>query len=251
MENGRSDRLILRLDLRLVAAVGALAIFALVSAGALFRRVRILNLGEELTVPSAFSGGMLFIAALAAFLLAGRVRPAGVSRLSLIALACVFAFMALDEMIFIHERLEVITGVDWQILYAPIVLVAGVAWVGVLLRLWSHPRAAALWLAGAAAWIVAQGLERAQWDGAVLLHPWITVPEEGLEMTGSALFALALLVALQSVLAGEAHARTAKTGGERRAASGEAVPPGPSPVPQAPAVPAQDTERRPAVRAHL
>lgn len=233
----------LRLDLRLVAAVGALAIVALVSAGALFGRVRVLNLGEELTIPSAFSGALLVIAALAAFLLAGRLPLAAASRLSLIALGSFFAFMALDEMFYLHERLEVLTGVDWQILYAPIVLVAGVAWLGVLLRLRSHPRAAGLFLAGAAAWIASQGLERAQWDGAVLLHPWITVPEEALEMTGSALFALALLMALQSVLAGEARART-KTNGHRRPATGEAVAPSRSPVAQAPAGVAQDTDGR-------
>ena len=60
-----------------------------------------------------------------------------------------------------------------------------------------EPPAGTLFLAGAAAWLVSQGI-----DAAFNEHwGWTVVPEELLEMLGSALFGLALLVAVRELLA--------------------------------------------------
>ena len=41
-------------------------------------------------------------------------------------------------------------------------------------------------------------IETQQYDGAELVHRWTILPEEILEMTGSLLFVLAMLLVLQS-----------------------------------------------------
>jgi hypothetical protein len=46
---------------------------------------------------------------------------------------------------------------------------------------------------------VAQLIETQQYDGAELVHRWTILPEEVLEMTGSLLFVLAMLLVVQSV----------------------------------------------------
>ena len=112
------------------------------------------------------------------------------------ALGALFAFMAIDEVVQIHERLEGATDANWQLVYLPVMAVAGGVWLLVLRRLTGGPRL--LFVAGAAAWVVAQLFEWVQRDGAVLTHRWTILPEELLEMTGSALFALALLSARDS-----------------------------------------------------
>ena len=49
-----------------------------------------------------------------------------------------------------------------------------------------HVVARRLLAAEAAAWFAAQVFENIQWgDGDRLIHPWMVVPEEMLEMTGS------------------------------------------------------------------
>ena len=162
--------------------------------------VRILDLGHELTIPAAVSGGLLAAAALAAFIVARLGLRDGFGGVSAVALGSFFVLMALDEMLYLHERLETVTGIDWQILYLPLVLVGAVAWLAMIRRLWSHPLAAALFASGAAAWLASQVFEAVQWDGDVLVYRWMNVPEELLEMTGSALFALGLLSGLQASL---------------------------------------------------
>lgn len=97
-------------------------------------------------------------------------------------------------------------------LYAPILALALAGWLGVERLLRSERPAHALWIGGAACWLVAQVLEAFQWDGRVrpgsihgkgLTGPELErqlsepsyllkmLPEELLEMCGS-LFALVL-----------------------------------------------------------
>ena len=65
----------------------------------------------------------------------GRIDPApGLPQLW-VGLSAFFVFVSADEFGEIHERLERITGIDWQILYSPIGLLAAVLWVFVARRL--------------------------------------------------------------------------------------------------------------------
>ena len=187
------------IDLRVVATIGAIVIVSLAVLAALYRgEVRLLSLGEEFTIPAAVSGLLLLAAAVAALLVARLWSGSRAGARAALALACFFAFMALDEMLFLHERLETWTGIDWQVLYLPVALIGGVAWLMVLRRLFAYPHAAGLFVAGAAAWVVSQAIELVQWNGDVLVYPWLNFPEETLEMTGSLLFALGLLAGLQA-----------------------------------------------------
>ncbi|MEO8092088.1 MAG: hypothetical protein ABI726_05205 [bacterium] len=112
----------------------------------------------EGTIPAAFSGALLLIAAAAAFALARR-EASGTSGV-LLALAGVFTWMAIDEVTGIHEHLHDWTGVPWQLLYLP--FVPFVAWV------------------------------------AIRTIRALIVPEEMLEMCGSALFGLAMIATIQA-----------------------------------------------------
>jgi hypothetical protein len=84
-----------------------------------------------------------------------------------------------------------------QAVLAPVVVIGVYAWWVTLRRLWSEPPAGGLFLLGAAAWAVSQGI-----DAGFNEHwGWTIVPEELFEITGSALFGLALLVAVRRLLA--------------------------------------------------
>jgi hypothetical protein len=146
--------------------------------------------GEKL-VPAAISAFLLLAAGALAGLVAadeGRTRL----RLAFAALAALFLFMAADEWLGLHESLEDSAGEDWQTLYLGIVVIAAVAWTYVLRELTGTRRW--LWIAGAAAWAVAQGIERIQWDGEELAYEWTILPEELLEMVGTGLWIFALLL---------------------------------------------------------
>src|SRR5262245_42625878 len=82
------------------------------------------SLDREYTPASIWSALLLLVAAVAAAR-AARTRD-GFARGSL---AVLFAFMACDEAFAIHESLEKATGVDWQVLFAPIVALAAVAFI--------------------------------------------------------------------------------------------------------------------------
>lgn len=112
------------------------------------------------------------------------------------------AFMAVDEAVTLHETVAAAVGVDWQKLWAPPVAVGGVAWLLVVARLWPLGRERGLMLLGAAAWVASQFLERIQSnpiEGRVEGYGLLSGIEEVLEVTGSALFVLALVGALQTL----------------------------------------------------
>jgi hypothetical protein len=158
--------------------------------------LRAFDLNKEQTFPATFSG-VLLLATGALALLNGLVRsqtPAG--RRWWIVLALVFAFLGIDEIAALHEAVQDRVHVWGQAVLAPVVVVGVYAWWVVLRRLWDEPPAGGLFLLGAAAWAVSQGI-----DAAFNEHwGWTIVPEELLEMAGSALFGLALLVALRRLL---------------------------------------------------
>jgi hypothetical protein len=168
------------------------------------------DLDREGTVPQAYSGLLLLAAAAGAYVAARCGAP---QRRALMVVAAVLLYMSCDEVFRIHEALDAELDFDWQVLYAPILALALAGWLGVKRLIRDERPANALWVAGAACWVVAQGLEVLQWHGDVrpgAIHGeglsaaelerklseasylWKMLPEELLEMCGSLLFALVL-----------------------------------------------------------
>jgi len=140
-------------------------------------------------IPALFSGAVLFVTAGLA------IGVGGSERRPWAILGAFLAFMGIDEVMKIHENLESSTGVDWQVLYLPLIAVGGVCWLIALRRMWTHHSERLLWLGGAAAWGIAQMLELVVNAGSGAWAPlggemaWV---EEVLEMAGSSMFLLAL-----------------------------------------------------------
>ena len=186
-----------RLALGLALAVAVMAVLGVIAERS--DGLDAFDLDGELVVPAFFSAGLLAAAAIAAW----RARPA--ARWAVV-FAVLFAFMAGDELSGMHEALADVVGVRWPVLYAPLILAAGVAWLRAMRTLLGDRDPAALLLfGGAAAWFLAQVLEAVQWkDGEHVAgyYPMMYV-EETLEMAGSALFLLtfvALAAARRSMM---------------------------------------------------
>jgi len=161
--------------------------------------LRVFDLNKEQTFPATFSG-VLLLAAGALALLNGLVRsdsPTG--RRWWFVLALVFAFLGLDEIAALHEAIQDRVNVWGQAFLAPVVLAGVYAWWVTLRQLRSEPPAGLLFLLGAGAWALSQAIDvgfNEHWG-------WTVIPEELFEMAGSALFGLALLVALRRLVAQE------------------------------------------------
>jgi len=166
--------------------------------------LRAFDLNKEQTFPATFSG-VLLLAAGGLALLNGLVRSETASgRRWWIVLALVFAFLGLDEIAALHEAVQDRVHVWGQAVLAPIVVIGIYAWWNALKTMWAEPPAGQLFLLGAGAWILSQAI-----DAALNEHwGWTIVPEELFEMAGSALFALALLVALRKLVGPQAHEAT-------------------------------------------
>lgn len=201
----------------IIALLGVLGI--LDTAGAIDAPV--LDLDREYNIPPIFSAALLSCAAVfAAFYGAVRVdkgpqmRPAAL-------LAVLFLFMSADEFGQIHERLEDATGIDFEVLYAPLVAACGVAWLLVLRRLWPRVGPRLLLMGGAAAWVVAQALEDLQWHDDIGNgvhangYEVMMVIEELLEMAGTWMFCLALLIPVAAAAAEAGRSAAPLRGGLR------------------------------------
>jgi hypothetical protein len=189
-----------RVDLRalLIGLALLMALFAIMGAVVYpgGGDLRAFDVNKEQTFPATFSG-ILLLAAGGLALLNGLVRSdTRAGRRWWIVLALVFAFLGLDEIAALHEAVQDRVHVWGQAVLAPVVFVGVYAWWATLKRLWSEPPAGMLFVLGAGAWIVSQMIDaklNEEWG-------WTVIPEELLEMAGSALFGLALLVALRHVL---------------------------------------------------
>jgi len=151
------------------------------------------------TFPALFTTLLLCSAGVCGFV-AGRWRLAGAG-LSWYLLGALLFWMGLDEGLAIHERFEDMSGVDWQLLYIPVVAFGAAAWAAVVLRMSSWKRERVWMVLGAVAWFIAQVLEATQWAGdrRVSSYDAQMFTEEILEMCGSALFLLALYSVLVAV----------------------------------------------------
>jgi hypothetical protein len=182
------------------------------------------TLDAEANVPALWSGFLLLLAAVAAVRVARADRRGGAWPWW--PLAVLFFFMAADEVAGLHEELERQTGVDWQLLYLPLIAGGGAAALGALVRLREQPALAARFLAACAAWGLAQVLEALQWHGAQRAAGYgeMMVAEETLEMIGSLVFALTLLDFLPPHLGASAGDQAGSAdgdgGGDRTAGAG-------------------------------
>ncbi len=150
--------------------------------------------------PAAWSALVLFGAAAAA----GLVSLDDEHKRRWLALGAFFTFMGLDELLTIHESTADALGVGWIKLWSPFFIVGGLGWLLVTARVWHQARERALMIAGAGAWFASQVLEQIQSnpdEGRVHGYGALSGAEEILEVTGSALFLLAMLGTLQLLAA--------------------------------------------------
>lgn len=200
----RALALALRLDLRRVALVnGALILLAGV-LGVLHivfePRFDPFDLDGERNVPSTYSAALWASAALVAVLL-GRVEHGRTARVWQI-LSVTLLYVSFDEFAEIHERLERITGIDWQILYSPLGIVALVLWVVVGRRLRELGAGFGLFVVGTISGVTSQVLEAVEYgehDRRVAAFNELVVAEELLEFAAAVLIGLAFLTALRTV----------------------------------------------------
>lgn len=202
---GRVAVLASKVPVALVAVVSGVTIGVFVVLGILqrvgFPDWGFANLDSEVSVATWFSASLLWAAAFWWLLVAMTARPRS---LAIWGWGAVLAWLALDEGSAVHERLERWSGIDWQLLYVPLMGVAAVALGGVFRRYRSQARIGALLMTGAGAWIVVLALELIQnWGGspvqaAVYVPTMIT--EEALEMIGSTALLIAAMLILRRTI---------------------------------------------------
>ena len=200
----RAAQLVSRVPAMPVAVVVGMVIAVFVAFGiaqrTAFPEWRLANLDTEVSIATWFSATLLWAAAACWLLVAATSRP---RNLALWAWCALLAWLALDEGNAFHERLERWSGIDWQLLYIPIIGAGALVWWG-LVRRYRTERTVGSWLVlGAAAWAIALGLELIQnWGGspvrAAIYDPTM-IAEEALEMIGSTALLVAALVILNRV----------------------------------------------------
>lgn len=156
------------------------------------RRLRV-GLDQEWGLAAFTSGAILAAGAYAGWLLVRRLRSLERPWTGVALLAGMLAFMAVDETTEMHENLQEVFDITWLLLYSPLMLVAAVGWLLTVRTLCKDRPAVVMLVAGAACWAVAQLFEHLQRANHMLVHRWMILPEEVLEMCGSGLFFLALL----------------------------------------------------------
>jgi hypothetical protein len=201
----RALGVVVRLPVRQVAAVNGAVIALLGVLGVLFlvfgSPFGSFDLDGERNIPAIYSAALWFSAAFLALLM-GRLDAAPSLPQLWVGLSAFFVFVSADEFGEIHERLERIVGIDWQILYSPIALVALVLWLLVARRLRQIGVGLGLLVAGTVCGIasqVAEAVEYGPGDERIAAFDELMVFEELVEMVAALLIGLALLTALQAL----------------------------------------------------
>jgi hypothetical protein len=199
------EGLALRLPARTVALANGAIITVLGALGvcsiAFGSPFGIFDLDGERNVPATYSAALWFSLGVLAVLL-GRVDSAAGEARLWFALAAVFVFNSADEFGQIHERLEFRTGIDWQILYSPLALIAVGLWLLAARRLRRIGAGLGLLILGTVCLVASQLAEALEYDSAdkrISAFNEVVVLEELLEMAGALLVGLALLSALQAL----------------------------------------------------
>ncbi len=175
-----------------------------------FLPLRLIDVGEESSLPTLFSTLNLLLAAFFLFVIQAHTRRAQQPHRYWLVLAVGFAILCLDEGIGIHETIgAVVRKIDipipvlrersWLIVGIPVVIATAIAFLPFLSRL-DRRTATRFVLAGALFVAGAVGFELA---GAAMLHTEVAetgdlvyrlrrIAEEGFEMAGVAVFNVAL-----------------------------------------------------------
>jgi hypothetical protein len=177
----------------LAAVIGALAVGGLL-VNVADAPLEFLDMNHEETAPAFASGLFLFAAALLCLLLARLPADEDRSPGWWSLFGWCLLLLGIDEVGAFHESIQEATGVKGQLFLLPLVVALGAAWLVALGRVGRSARL--LLVAGAAAWAMSQLLDVLQGTDDED-HPTI-VPEEVFELSGSALFLLALLLAAQA-----------------------------------------------------
>ncbi len=196
-----AHRLALRIDTRRLALIVG-ALIAVLGVMGILRygnkeQLGAFNLDGERNVPAVFSAALWTVVSGLAVLVgrADRWR-------AWYAFAVVTLVVAADEFGEIHERLENKTGIDWQLLYLPVGILAAILFVAIGRRLWRLGAGFTPFAVAAGAGVVSQLLEQVQYgenDEPVRGYRVMVVSEEVLEMTAALLIGLALLAALRRI----------------------------------------------------
>jgi len=199
-----------RVPVAVIGVVSGVAIAVLVVLGILQRAGYPLlegtNLDAEVSMATWFSAALLWTAAGCWLLVAVTARP----RTAAVWIWWpVLAWLALDEGLALHERLERWSGIDWQVLYLPVIGLAAAAWWGVVRRQWTQRPTVVLLVTAAVAWATALLLEVIQnWGGspvAAVVYDPAMVTEEALEMVGSTVLLMAAILALRRSVQSESQ----------------------------------------------
>jgi hypothetical protein len=206
--SGLLDRLqvlALRLDPRRVVVANGVVIALLGLLGILYLAAgspfAVFELDGERNAPATYSAFVWTCLSILA-LLVGRAEQRPAAARVWQALSLPLLLVAADEFGEIHERLERITGIDWQILYSPLALVAAVLWILVGRRLRELQAGFGLFAAGTVCGFVSQVVEAVEYganDQEISGFDELVVFEELLEMVAVVLIGLALLAALRAV----------------------------------------------------
>jgi hypothetical protein len=164
----------------------------------------VLNVNTEQTIPATFSA-LLLVAAGGLALLAGvmSATPRG-DRRWLKWFGLLLIVLAFEEVAAVHDTFQDVTGLPGQLVLLPLAFAGIAIWWQLVVRTDGRPGVRSLLVAGAVVWLLSQASD-------TLLNPvmrWAIVPEEALEMAGSALWLLAMAVLVRRLLAeGEAMLR--------------------------------------------
>jgi hypothetical protein len=181
------------------AAVGALALYRWPAGSLGYESVKMFWLDTESNLPTLYQTLVLGVAAALMFVLS-RASPADRTRWR--ALAGVFVFLALDEILRIHETFADTSafhfGAVGLAIYVPLVVLLGLFWLPLLRRLDGRLRrfmlaAAVLYVGGAAGIESASQMYAAAAGKATPLYVLLATVEEIFEMAGIAVLVYALL----------------------------------------------------------
>lgn len=196
-----AHRLALRIDTRRLALIVGALIAVLAVMGILRygnkEQLGAFNLDGERNVPAVFSAALWTVVSGLAVLVGRADRWRAWD-----AFAVVTLVVAADEFGEIHERLENKTGIDWQLLYLPVGILAAILFVAIGRRLRRLGVGFTLFAFAAGAGVVSQLLEQVQYgenDEPVRGYRVMVVSEEVLEMTAALLIGLAFLAALRRI----------------------------------------------------
>ena len=175
--------------------------------------IKLLDFNLEANLPTYFSSLILLINGILLALIGAGYKNLAEKYWQWFGLAAIFVFLALDEMIQIHEQLRApmeallnTTGIfyfAWFIPYIIITIILGIAYFKFMMRLPKHIFkyfiiAAVLFISGAVVMEAISGMYSEKHGGSTLAYSLMYTVEESLEMSGSIIFLYALMLYISS-----------------------------------------------------